>query len=451
MVPYGGVPFWHLESGLDVAVARFPVSPTQTLDVVALLGVSGTPLIWYVGNRLGDGIETMADLPLRAFLELYLACSAPSADIRWPRREGDRLMGDRRRDRRIQTELHPKSFQKEYLGLPPEASLAQYHAALNERLADYAAQKTVPPEEAARLYAVARWNVPLRHYGEATPEQLHLIAEKAVTWFWEMGLRGEALGDELRKELDACRATEDLPSLAAWHESIVAASQGFHEARAEYQRRAYEDMLSQPGQLPSDIARAVGSESVGLHELLYTPHPHFGFEAFDWAARGGNTVNLRLPLLVASGRLFLGTIWWEELVGSYATREDRGKAAALDKFASFCALVAAERMAGGDEGDVNPNLTLNDDSEVDEIAAPVIEPEPDRTRLFSAIADALPDREWRILYLIERDGIPASEVAAREGISTGRVSQLLRRAKDRIQANPDLLALYLGDEPRERP
>ena len=185
---YEGVPHWRTPSGFDVTVAALPleVEPTdQRLRMVAVIGWrerhiehAALSLALHLLKEEHDP-AALEDLAILALLGLY---AGDGGTLEWPAVEGIALSTDKRRDRRIETDIHPLTFAKDVLGLPPGVTPASpwFHRILDERLGQY---DSASIEDREQAYLVAKWGVPPLEYGQASSDAITTAKRRALELF----------------------------------------------------------------------------------------------------------------------------------------------------------------------------------------------------------------------------------------------------------------------------
>jgi RNA polymerase sigma factor (sigma-70 family) len=395
--------------------------------------------------------------------------------LQWPAVLDDDVATDRRLDRQLVLEVHPRTFETELLHLEPGEKQSRYPSALRELLSKF-------PDPQAEIWEVAKtakWNVPSLEYGDPNKESRDAVYATALGLvkpiMVELQKGSLATTELLQREIEMARAEGDLSKLAAWLKLLIRGSEAVHQMVREIQVSVLADLQSQTGSLPRTVEQALHEQALhegeGLHQLFYQPHPEFCNDSWLWEGREQSKAVLKSPLLVGIARYQLGRQWWDELLSAFACADSARIEGVLQRCRQLNAALAEWRLVGARHpvlGDLEDHVRFQEDAflpddlefepveaayyempgiAVDALAA-CEEPEGDATHvgfddeIRAALLQALSPREWEVLRRTEIEGELAKDVATSLGISTGRVSQLRSAAKKKLKDHPELRALW---------
>ena len=453
--------------GFDVtraAIALEPEPTDQRVGIVAVIGWRGRPVepaalsFALHSFKHEDDPAALEDLAVLALFGLY---AGDGSILRWPAVEGAGLSDDKRRDRRIETDIHPHTLGKDVLGLPPGVTPAspRFHRALEERLDLY---ETASMEGRQQAYFIAKWGVPPLEYGPTSEDAITAAKGQAVELFEVVracNLQNQPLeiASLLQEQIDSARAAGDRKSLAAWRALFTYGSELLSQGIHMLQQEAIQDLAgwaAAPAQLRSALR-----EGSGLYSLLYASRPEFGGDYFRWRCETDDAVELGTPRLVGTARALVGPVWWAGLVKAFARQDQDAIDRHFVRFSQLVALLAEWRILQRPE--FRP--TVGDGTHVSldqfgpglphrELEQPVDEVPEGRTfegralNVRERMQMVLGDRRWEILRMVELEGKSQRDVAGLLRLSTGRVSQLLKEAKDRLTQDPNLRALFQQDD-----
>lgn len=332
-------------------------------------------------------------------------------------------------------------------------------------LADDDVGSGMRPAEIATMVELARWNVPVREYGDSSDDDvLRLAVSLAADCLPTSGRLSPTYRKQIRDWVAAhvansvamSRDADVKQALAPLRHLVHFGCQKLYEFLPLIYRTAMEDLAElDAGQLLTAPLQAALVGAAPINALLYLDSLKLGGEVAVWQPQSSTEPGgLLLPTILGTAFSWHGQDWWPELMKAAYSGDSAEIAKKTVELHRLGLLIAIRRGTLGvthrdrATGDAAPEM-VSFDEDGDESKKPRLRdtfagPEPGKdqdevfTRVLSQLGD---DRSVRAALLQHYMGCTLKEIGQQLGVGKSQADNLARQGLQRMRDHPGIESL----------